>query len=515
MNISRFKRYSRALLLGASVAIASISPARAENWYKLKSRHFELYSAGSVELATKLSNDLERFDFLVRQMFGVPEDPNALPLPIYLLQNKAAVGAMIKMPSVAGYFSRDIEGRFIVSHRQVAMSELELGAQTTLFHEYAHFLMYRNFRFAYPSWYVEGFAEYLSTIEFDSQGRFDLGRPARHRAWSLAQDDMPLSNVLAGKQIHNADLFYGKSWLLVHLLSTSAERKGELGRYLSLVAGGTPPDEAGVAAFGDLKKLDRELDKYMRASIKFSRSASPLPQPAAPALEQLSPVDSAILPLHIMRFVDKREEEALGELRKIALANPQSASAAYETARAAQALAKVTEDTAKTIALWNEAEKFNDLALKLSPAMARANLLKGEIEMHRLESLALSPPERWATARVWLKKASEASPYDSYAFWTLYTSYSAESAKIPGPARYALRRALELAPEASSIRAAFAWDLANLGRFDDAIAQARILANNPHGGKSGKALLEKIERWKATGKPENQCTPDDADCDAA
>ncbi|MBA4088023.1 MAG: hypothetical protein C0491_09510 [Novosphingobium sp.] len=512
MNISAFKKFLRTIAVGASIFAAATTPAAAESWYRLNSRHFALHSAGSVELATKLSNDLERFDFLVRQMFGIPDDPNAMPLPIYLLPNKAAVGAMYKVPEVAGFFSHDIEGRFIVSHREVAMSELELGAQTTLFHEYAHFLMFRNFRFAYPSWYVEGFAEYLSTVEFDSQGRFDLGRPARHRAWSLARDDMPLTDVLAGKQGHNSDLFYGKSWLLVHFLSTSQERKGQLGNYLSLVAGGMPPDQAGTAAFGDLKKLDRELDKYMRGSIKFSRSATPLPQPAAPALERLSPVDSAIVPLHIMRFIDKREEEALGELRQIAMANPQSANAAYEVARAAQALANNTDDTAKEIALWNEAEKFNELALKLQPGMTRANLLKGEIEMHRLENVSIRAPERWTAARSWIRKASDASPYDSFAFWTLFQSYSAETAQIPGQARYALRRALELAPEASSIRAAFAWDQANQGRFDDAIAHARILANDPHGGPYGKSLLTRIERWKSTGQVEKPCSADHEAC---
>jgi hypothetical protein len=135
------KIFLRSIAFGTSILVSATTPASAESWYKLNSRHFVLHSAGSVELATKLSNDLERFDFLVRQMFGIPDDPNAMPLPIYLLPNKAAVGALYKVPEVAGFFS----------HREVAMAELELGAQANLFHEYAHFLMFRNSRFAYPS----------------------------------------------------------------------------------------------------------------------------------------------------------------------------------------------------------------------------------------------------------------------------------------------------------------------------------------------------------------------------
>jgi hypothetical protein len=490
------------LLAPVLILVAGLqSPAHAENWIKVKSAHFELYSAGSPEAATKLSNDLERFDYLVRQLFGVPDDPNAMPLPIYLFANKAAVGAMAKSSTTAGWFSHAEEGRFIVSHREVAGSDLELGAQTTLFHEYAHFLMFRNFRTAYPAWYVEGFAEYLSTVEFDSQGRFDLGRPARHRAWSLAQDDMPLVDVLAGKQGRNVDLFYGKSWLLVHFLSTNAGRKGQLAQYLELVAGGMSPEDAGTRAFGDLKKLDRELDRYMRGSIQFSRSAAALPLSRPPVIERLSPVDAAIVPLHVMRFVDTRGQEALDELRKIAIANPQSASAAYELARAALGVAEETDDSLAEMTLRQEVEKYADLALKLAPDMPRALLLKGEIEMHRLEKLAVHSPAQWAATRTWIKRAAEKSPYDAFAQWQLYQSYSEEGSEIPGAARYALRRALELAPDSSNIRSAYAWDLAGLGRFDEAIAQAMILANDPHAGEFGKSLLSRITRWKEQGSP--------------
>ena len=67
-------------------------------------------------------------------------------------------------------------------------------------------------------------------------------------------------------------------------------------------------------------------------------------------------------------------------------------------------------------------------------------------------------------------------------------------------ARDALARAFALAPEVPDLRARYALDLADQGRFDDAISIVQTLAFDPHGGQQGQALLRRIEAMRAGAK---------------
>lgn len=54
----------------------------------------------------------------------------------------------------------------------------------TLLHEYVLHFMFQDTRAAYPAWYVEGFAEYLSTATF-AEGAMSVGTPDKGRACTL------------------------------------------------------------------------------------------------------------------------------------------------------------------------------------------------------------------------------------------------------------------------------------------------------------------------------------------
>ena len=69
--------------------------------------------------------------------------------------------------------------------------------QLVLFHEYAHHFMLQYAPAAYPAWYVEGFAEVVSTASFERKGaNACLGvtqRPRMH----ISLDAAPHNNITA------------------------------------------------------------------------------------------------------------------------------------------------------------------------------------------------------------------------------------------------------------------------------------------------------------------------------
>ena len=71
--------------------------------------------------------------------------------------------------------------------------------QETLLHEVAHHFMKQYRPLPYPAWYVEGFAEYASTVSFKKDA-IEYGRPSLGRAYTLVQGKwLPLDEILFGE----------------------------------------------------------------------------------------------------------------------------------------------------------------------------------------------------------------------------------------------------------------------------------------------------------------------------
>ena len=84
----------------------------------------------------------------------------------------------------------------------------------------------------------------------------------------MATDRMPVRNLLDtdGRRLDPIamDQKYSRGWLLIHYLLLSGERGNQFTDYIRRVNSGTPSVEAGREAFGDLRRLDLDLDSYRR-----------------------------------------------------------------------------------------------------------------------------------------------------------------------------------------------------------------------------------------------------------
>lgn len=502
-------RFCLAALL--AVFAQFLAPAAAQaKWLKAETRHFIIYSEGSEKELRAAAIKLERFDALLKLKFGFAEKPYQPKLPIYYLARQSDVQKLTKgwQPNAAGFFAPRPEGSFAVANREKANNEFDLGSDGILMHEYGHYFMFRHASFPYPTWYIEGFAEFVSTTTIDNAGNWTMGKPAYHRAGSLMNmDKLPIDQILFSRYrgLSKADtsVFYGRSWLLTHMLLTRPEHKDKLAVYFTGIAAGKNPRQAATEAFGDLAALDQTLDQYRNQKLTFIASNAPIQTDTSVQISVLDAMREALIPLHLERLSATDISSVPGRLEQVAALYPREAEPLYELAMAYRWLASKAQPDERT-AFEAKAEAAIDRALTLDPKHARANVIKADYVMRRLRIAGDMSPEKWSAARAYLLTANQAANDDPMVLVAWYDSFGRQRRKPSQTARDGLARAFELVPELPEIRARYAYDLADQGRFDEAIKLAETLAFNPHVGQQGELLLERIKamRDRKASRPE-------------
>lgn len=499
------------ILVGALLALfaqfAFAVPASAK-WLRGETRHFVIYSSGSAKELERFAAQLERFDSLLQLNFKV--DGNRIPtkLTVYMMTRQDEVSRLAgdKSGSVAGFYTPRRAGSIAVVNREGSQSQYDMDATTILFHEYGHHFMFRHLTHAYPAWYVEGFAEFLSTVTFKDDGSWTIGLPANHRAMSLfVARRLSIEKVLT-ENPENLDnehrsVFYGRAWLLVHMLTMRPEYKGKMSDYLALIDKGLDQRSAALQAFGDFAALDRALNEYANSKIRYVTSPTPIEAPTSVALTELDPVADQLVMLELVRLRRQINAKSIAQLRALAAANPARADVWFELALSEREHAR--DQAGKSIAGDQSdklAEAAVDKALAINPNHARANVFKADIIMTRLAASNDKNPVRWSDARKYLLVANANAVDDPLVLMAWYESFLHQGRTPSKVALDALARAFELAPEVAEIRVAFAFSLANQGYFDLAIRLVEFLAHDPHHSKQGRAALEELQAMKAKAR---------------
>jgi tetratricopeptide (TPR) repeat protein len=480
-----------------------IFPASAHAaWVKGESRHFIGYSDGKeAELRTDLIQ-LEKFDALMRKRLGISDDGGQAKLTVFFVRNaslvRRAMGGGSGSRGVAGFYTTSSEGALAVVPRVIGQgSKFDLDGDTVLYHEYAHHLMFQYFQAAYPSWYVEGFAEFMSTTTFDEKsGKANIGMPAYHRAYGLALGpSIPLKRLLTAQSgdmgSTERDPFYGRSWFLVHFLSFNLARRGQLQTYLQLVADGKPSLAAGEQAFGDLAIMSAEFNRYMQ-----QRKMAYLPVDAVAVsadnirISTLSEGESEAMPHRITAMRGVSPEEGVANAKALrAIARRYPGDAALLTA-----LAEAEHDASDYPAAVATADK----ALALDPGSARAMLWKGRAMMLQLADAKDRDEVKWKAARGWIVKANRANPEYATPLLSYYESFMREGRTPPPLAIDGVRKALTLVPQSSDLRLGLVRALIGQRNYKEARQFLAVLANAPHDGGYAGYARKLVERLNAT-----------------
>ncbi|MBJ7500953.1 MAG: hypothetical protein JHC57_14465 [Sphingopyxis sp.] len=492
----------RILAAAAAMAAALIATVAEARWLRAETDSFIIYSEGNEKSLREFASTLQRFDVALRLLLEVKEQGESNRLPIYLLASTGEVAKLYtgsRSSSFVGFYRTERDGSFAVSHRENGgRSRGTSASQETLFHEYAHHFMKRYRTGAYPAWIIEGFAEYYSTIDFDRDGRALIGKPAYGRQYGLVQlPQIPVETLLATdphslKTVGQVDVYYGRAWLLTHMLFHDAPREGQLVAYARAINAGTEAGQAARQAFGDLDQLDKDLAAYLRRPLNYRITKDAIPVPTNISVTALPPGEDAVIPLRLARLSARPGDDSLAvrdSLLGLTKAHAGDAAVWFEYAAAEWALDKDARDLAAV-------RSALDRVIAIKPDHVRGNVLLGELSMHELDMKGDYSDASWQKAREPVALANRTDPDDPLPLYVYFQSFIDQGKIPPDIAIQGLEQAFRLAPENIEMRVAHAFALANRGQFTSAIRLAQSIAFDPHMGAQARPLLEQLLRMR-------------------
>ena len=249
---------------GLAIALAAVAARASPPMLIATSPHFTIYAAESEAELRARASDLERYSAILHRLTQTKDTGDVVPLTIYVMADQESVngGAW-----VLGYYAPIAAGPYAVVPRKLSGMRIATGPQIVLFHEYAHHFMLQNFPKLYSPWFVEGFAEFYSTTEFAGSTAM-VGKPEPLRTHTLiAGSEVPLARLLLPGKIPldfaQRDQLYARAWLLVHYLTLSKARGGQIEVYLKARSSGQTEEQAFEAAFHtSIPDMDKELKAY-------------------------------------------------------------------------------------------------------------------------------------------------------------------------------------------------------------------------------------------------------------
>ncbi|MFG6462330.1 hypothetical protein ACG04Q_12180 [Roseateles sp. DXS20W] len=281
-------------------------------WLRAESPHFVVYSdAGEGDVAQLLDN-LERLDHLL-QVYTLPDnaarrpgEPREPKLTLYFhnsVTDLRAIDAHPPADAVGLYSSCAAGAQGFVAHlesmRSLGDEQLDKAPlNDTLsyaFEAYARHFLHRHTDIRVPASFIDGFAQYFSSVRFSARqmvvGRVPPGLGAYLKflsdgqPYSLSYDDVlqgRLANARSPAGAAGVRLEYeAKAWLLAHYMLSSPENRSRLNRYLVAVGRGADPTAAFERVFG-LQQADI-ADAMWRYGLKGLATLR-VEQPPLPAV---------------------------------------------------------------------------------------------------------------------------------------------------------------------------------------------------------------------------------------
>jgi hypothetical protein len=479
--------------------LAAAAPAQAE-WRKAVTPHFEIYSEGSERALSDFAAKAERVDAVMRRILGVTDQSTGSRLKIYMLATQGEVELLYGRANVAGYYRAEAAGSYAVSNRETRFIGKQNMADIVLFHEYAHHFMMRYVTASYPGWFIEGFAEFYSTISFDKDGKATVGAPPNSRGYSLLVSTPVKIEALLGERPTSlkgeaVGSYYGRAWLLTHHLFLSGDRKGQLVAYLKAVQSGTPSLDAARAAFGDLAKLDDDLDRYLKQPrLNAMTINTPIAKTTDIKITTLSPEDGAFIKLSL------KSDRQGPEKRLAQMAALKAQLVKYPASVPGLVMLAEThyEDDA-----FDAAIVAADLALKASPTANRAMLVKGQAMIRKLMRKPIATAAEWKEARSWIIKANRADADDPLPLFAYYQSWEQQGLEIPASAREGMAQAFRQAPEDKNLRMSYARSLVEQMKYSRALPLIESVVNDPHSSDTPASMTRLIAalRTATDGQP--------------
>jgi cytochrome c-type biogenesis protein CcmH/NrfG len=451
----------------ALAAPGSIGKLAEGTWVEARTANFVVMTNAGEGRARYLARNLEDFRRLVIEATSLDIESNPLPFHIVALLNGGQLQTLIDTNQVFGAFQQSYRGGLAAVNLTArapdgtdslsitytaygpvyrAKQNLRVVGMDGVFHEYVHYLLEIDAKRRYPLWFHEGYAEYLSTFDVASDGRYKVGAPPMHRVLTLEKTRrIPLDALLNAKGYetgHEDSDFNAESWLVVHYLMSDPDRRAKLYAFLDRLDKpmvDTVPTFEQV--FGEsVEDFSVHLRQYRRMAKyetkRFDRSPAPLPEPAV----RVMPGDEVReeLAYTLLHFSPKQDKgvQLLGEALA---ANPGNMKA--KALLAAVAIAR--KDEAKAEAILDGAGAAVDSSADMLS-------LKGEIFLRRAAAQVAASDPGWestlAVATDAYRRALALDPDEAQALSGIARGYLIQPGAPPDEAIAMIDRAEALLP---------------------------------------------------------------------
>lgn len=481
-------------LLALSLIAAAASPAAAR-WHEAKTRHFIIYSEQKPNDLADYAERLERFDSMVRQIRTMedPELTDGARVTIYVLPSVSALQSLYgrsERKNVLGFYIPRAAGSVAFVSNRTEERNNGLSAEHIFQHEYLHHMMLSDTKTPLAPWMIEGFAEFFGTAEVQKDGSIKIGLPPQSRSYSILNDfgfnaEQLLTAATPRNQEDHSSI-YGKGWLLAHFLSFSEARRGQLETYVRGLARGQKPLAAAQAAFGDLKQLDQELDRYARGSFRGA-IVSPGPKPAV-ALRPLSAGEEAIMPIRI-----RSERGVNASTARSVAADAARIAAPYPNEATVQAVLAEALFDARDYA---GAKAAADRAIAANPKHPQALLYRAKAMI--AEARGAPAKADWSAIRQWLVRANGADLENAEPLYLFYQTFRMAGVRPTANAIDGLYYSFALAPNDIGLRMTTVRQLLIDKKVEAAEPVLAAVIFNPHLNIAKRPkLTEAMERIKA------------------
>ena len=292
-------------------------------WFRAESQRFVVYSDAREEDVSLLLDNLEKLDHLLR-VYTQPirQTERQAPKQTLYFHSRASdlreIDDSVPADAVALYSScaSGVQGFGVHLERIPTLADEQLDKSplnetlSYVFEAYARHFLYRHTDIREPASFIDGFAQYFSSVRFSEQ-QMVVGRAPKAigqylkflgdgRKYSLEYEDVLQRNVADARNYGGAAgvrlELEAKSWLLTHYMLSSDDNRKRLNQYLVLAGRGVAPTVAFERAF-DLKTAD--ISKVMwRYGLRGTESLR-VAHPSLPAAQ----VRFKALPLAAGEFV--------------------------------------------------------------------------------------------------------------------------------------------------------------------------------------------------------------------
>ena len=273
-----------ALLLAGS---ATLARDKNESWIQITSPHFVVVTNSNEKQGRRIADQFERMRSVFHALFPkVQMDSAGAPIIVLAVNDDKDFRALEPQEYLAKG-SVKLGGLFLeAADKNYVLMRIDAEGEhpyAVIYHEYTHFVLRSSAEWM-PLWMNEGLAEFYQNTDIRDKDAA-LGQPSVEDILVLRQNRLlPLPTLLTVDhkspyyhEENKGSIFYAESWALTHYIETgdAAQKTHRMTDYASLLMQKVDPVTAATQAFGDLKKLQADLENYVQhGSFRYFKMTS-------------------------------------------------------------------------------------------------------------------------------------------------------------------------------------------------------------------------------------------------